>query len=69
MRDGSTEGMQHFDGEIERLVREGIIDVETAMNYATNPGNLGLEMADFEEKPKEADPLNGSSELELEIER
>jgi twitching motility protein PilT len=69
MRDGSTEGMQHFDGEIERLVREGVIDVETAMNYATNPGNLGLEMADFMEKPEQADPPTASSELELEIER
>ncbi|MGA8103159.1 MAG: ATPase, T2SS/T4P/T4SS family [Candidatus Acidiferrales bacterium] len=69
MRDGTTEGMQHFDGEIERLVREGVIDVETAMHYATNPGNLGLEMADFEEKPKEDPAPPSSSELELEIER
>jgi twitching motility protein PilT len=69
MRDGTTEGMQHFDGEIERLVREGVIDVETAMNYATNPGNLRLEMADFVEKPPEAPAPTTSSEVELEIER
>jgi twitching motility protein PilT len=47
MRVGATEGMQHFDGEIERLVREGIIDFEVGMAYATNPGNLRLELADF----------------------
>src|SRR5450755_3110573 len=47
MRDGSTEGMQHFDGEIEKLIREGTIDYETGMGYATNPGNLRLELADF----------------------
>ena len=47
MRVGGTEGMQHFDGEIERLIREGTIDFETGMAYATNAGNLRLELADF----------------------
>jgi twitching motility protein PilT len=47
MRVGATEGMQHFDGEIERLVRDGTIDFDTGMAYATNPGNLRLELADF----------------------
>ena len=47
MRVGSTEGMQHFDGEIERLIRDGTIDFETGMAYATNPGNLRLELADY----------------------
>jgi len=47
MRDGATEGMQHFDGEIEKLVRNGTIDLETGLAYATNPGNLRLELADF----------------------
>src|SRR5207302_4533368 len=49
MRVGSTEGMQHFDGEIERLIRDGTIDFETGMAYATNPGNLRLELADYAE--------------------
>src|SRR5215831_7778303 len=31
MRDGSNEGMQHFDGEIDRLIRAGIVDFETGM--------------------------------------
>jgi twitching motility protein PilT len=49
MRDGNTEGMQHFDGEFERLVREGVIPVQTALMYATNPTNLALEMADLDQ--------------------
>src|SRR5713226_4741814 len=47
MRDGSTEGMQHFDGEIDKLIRAGIVDYETGLTYSTNAGNLRLEMADF----------------------
>ena len=47
MRDGDTEGMQHFDGEIEKLIREGLIDYDTAMAYATNPGNLRLQLSDL----------------------
>jgi len=66
MRDGSTEGMQYFDGEIEKLIRSGVIDFETGFTYATNPGNLRLELADFldgQEKPKRASTRE--SELEL----
>jgi twitching motility protein PilT len=53
MRVGTTEGMQHFDGEIEKLIRAGTIDFETGMAYATNAGNLRLELADFAPPPKE----------------
>lgn len=52
MRVGTTEGMQHFDGEIEKLVRAGTIDFETGLGYATNPGNLRLELADFSPPPE-----------------
>jgi twitching motility protein PilT len=51
MRDGDTEGMQHFDGEIEKLVRAGVIDLDTALAYATNPGNLRLQCADAGGEP------------------
>jgi twitching motility protein PilT len=47
MRDGDTEGMQHFDGELEKLLRAGTIDFDTALAYSTNPGNFRLEVADF----------------------
>jgi twitching motility protein PilT len=47
MRDGSNEGMQYFDGELERLVRAEIIDVDSALGNASNAGNLRLELADY----------------------
>jgi twitching motility protein PilT len=49
MRDGDQEGMQHFDGELEKMVRSGVIDFHTAMQYATNAGNLRLILADLPE--------------------
>ena len=49
MRDGDQEGMQYFDGELEKLVRSEIISFETAMQYATNAGNLRLILADLAE--------------------
>ena len=55
MRVGSQDGMQHFDGEIDRLIREGVLDLDTGLAYATNPGNLQLELADLARE--EADPL------------
>ncbi len=54
MRDGSTEGMQHFDAELEKLIRAGTIDLDTGLAYATNPGNLRLELADLAEPQAEA---------------
>ncbi len=76
MRDGSTEGMQHFDGEIDKLIRAGIVDFETGITYSTNAGNLRLEMADFLDerpaakrpaptKPPTRDP-NQTTEIEIE---
>jgi twitching motility protein PilT len=46
MRDGALDGMQYFDGELERLVRAGDIAASTAYLYATNPGNLRVALAD-----------------------
>ena len=54
MRDGDTEGMQHFDGVIEKFIREGVVDFETGMAFSTNPGNLRLELADFIDNPRGA---------------
>src|SRR5258708_3512644 len=42
---GSSEGMQHFDGEIAQLVRDRVCDLETGLSYATNPTVLGQELA------------------------
>jgi twitching motility protein PilT len=49
MHDGAQEGMQHFDGELERLIRGGVIEMETAISYSTNAGNLRLALADLAE--------------------
>ncbi|MGE3957042.1 MAG: type IV pilus twitching motility protein PilT [Vicinamibacterales bacterium] len=54
IKDGSLDGMQSFDGEIERLVREGVLTMPTAMLYATNAGNLAVQLADFDENSIES---------------
>lgn len=46
MRDGNLEGMQVFDSEIERMIREGIITMEDGLMYATNRQNLMLQLSD-----------------------
>src|SRR5437667_1367196 len=33
MRDDTTEGMQHRDGDIDRLIRPGLVDFETGLTY------------------------------------
>ena len=45
LQKGASEGMQHFDGEIEKLVRANIVDRETAVNYAVDPQQLRQELA------------------------
>jgi twitching motility protein PilT len=47
MRDGELDGMQHFDGAIEKLVREGIVSLDTALLYASNAGNLRVQLFDM----------------------
>ena len=42
---GSSDGMQHFDYEIAKLVQDRVIDLETGLSFATNPGSLGQELA------------------------
>jgi twitching motility protein PilT len=70
MRDGDTEGMQHFDGEIEKLIRKGIVDFETGLTYSTNAGNLRLELADYVENAKNMPEKKPAGQLtEVEIER
>src|ERR1022692_1853845 len=39
------EGMQHFDGEIAKLVRSGLVDLETGLCFASNATVLGQELA------------------------
>jgi twitching motility protein PilT len=46
MRDGALDGMQYFDGEIEKLIRDGVVAYKTGLLYATNVGNLQVLLAD-----------------------
>ena len=73
MRDGDTEGMLHFDGGIEQLIRAGAIELDTGLAYATNPGNLRLHLADIAgepppEAPQPAPAQNADREPEMVIE-
>jgi len=47
MRDGELEGMQCFDAELEKLVRNNTISMSTALLHATNSGNLRVQLADI----------------------
>ena len=42
---GSSDGMQHFDYEIAKLVQDRVIDLEMGLSFASNPATLGQELA------------------------
>jgi twitching motility protein PilT len=54
MKDGELDGMQHFDGELEQLVRSNVITMATALLYATNAGNLRVQLADVAAEEKDS---------------
>jgi twitching motility protein PilT len=63
MEQGELEGMQTFDGEIERMIRAGVITKEDGMAYASNYGNLLLRLGDLGGSggaPPKAEPEVGS---------
>ncbi len=47
MEQGDQDGMQTFDGVIEKMVRDGVLTQEGAMPYATNANNLLLRLGDM----------------------
>jgi twitching motility protein PilT len=47
MNDGELEGMQSFDRTLEKMARAGQISVQDALAYASNPGNLRLQIVDL----------------------
>ncbi len=58
MHDGSVDGMQTFDDEIEKLWANRTISKEVALGYATNPTNLALRLTEEPEPP----PAEGGEE-------
>ncbi len=73
MRDGDQEGMQEFDGVLDRAVNLGVITKADALHYATNAGNLALrlsEVDDTEIPPAGPEVLYARAEEEtLDVER
>jgi twitching motility protein PilT len=47
MDQGDMEGMQTFDGVLEKLVRDGAVKKDEGLAFATNPGNLLLRLSDL----------------------
>jgi len=68
MRDSSQDGMQYFDAEIERMIREGLVDFETGLSYATNAGKLRRQLADYLDETRRSRKAV-ERETEIEIER
>jgi Tfp pilus assembly ATPase PilU len=62
MNDGAQEGMQHFDGELEGLIRAGTVELETGLSYASNAGNLRLSLTDYIEEQAAAQAAEQAAE-------
>src|SRR5690242_8657639 len=63
MDQGELEGMQTFDGEIERMIRSGVVTKDDGLAYASNYGNLLLRLGDLGGAggvPPKAEPEVGS---------
>jgi twitching motility protein PilT len=50
------DGMQTFDGVIEKMIREGVLTPEGALPYATNANNLLLQISDLAGAPPPPKP-------------
>lgn len=62
MHDGSVDGMQIFDDELEKLWQKRVITKEVALAYATNPTNLALRLT---EEDLQAQPEAGGADSML----
>ena len=56
MEQGELDGMQTFDGVLEKLIRTGVINREDALAYSTNAGNLQLRLSDMGAPASQAKP-------------
>jgi twitching motility protein PilT len=62
MHDGSVDGMQTFDDQLEQMWSQRMITREIALAYATNPTNLALRLMD---DPESAPPAGGDGDSML----
>ena len=62
MHDGSVDGMQTFDDQLEKLWNERAITKEIALAYSTNPTNLALRLMD---EPESTPAAEGDSDSML----
>jgi twitching motility protein PilT len=62
MEQGEQDGMQTFDGVIEKMVRDGVLTQEGAMPYATNANNLLLRLGDLGGAPVSSAPAVAKEE-------
>jgi twitching motility protein PilT len=60
MRDGAQDGMQYFDGEIEKLIRAGTISIDVGLSYSTNANNLRLSITDVIQAERAASAVAAS---------
>ena len=65
MHDGSVDGMQTFDDELEKLWQKQTITKEIALAYSTNPTNLALRLTDDQAPPPQEKEADGESMLSM----
>jgi twitching motility protein PilT len=65
MHDGSVDGMQTFDDELEKLWQAQTITKDIALAYATNPTNLALRLTDDQAPQPAEKEAEGESMLSM----
>ncbi|HVF56968.1 MAG TPA: PilT/PilU family type 4a pilus ATPase [Pyrinomonadaceae bacterium] len=69
MDQGDFDGMQTFDGVIEKMIRSGIVNRDEGLAYSSNPGNLLLRLTDMGSGPgqmrADSNPGEGGSMLDM----
>ena len=65
MHDGSVDGMQTFDDELEKLWLAGTVTREIALAYSSNPTNLALRLTDDNLPEGQQSEADGESMLSM----
>jgi Tfp pilus assembly ATPase PilU len=71
MKDGALDGMQTFDLELEKMIRNGTITRDNGVLYASNANNLILAISDLDgaaaAKPAEPPPVSAPGPARKEV--